>query len=137
MKFSNETLKEAVKEWRKDLKTTKNKYGHISEWDTSEVTDMHGLFQNYIGFIQDIGSWDTSNVINMSGMFCNANNFNQDISGWNVSNVTQMFHMFWNATRFNQDLSKWEVDNVINFELFDENTPNWIFGKPNFVNCNS
>ena len=87
VKFNNETLKGAVKEWRKDLKTAKNKHGHISEWDTSEVTDMHGLFQNYIGFNQDIGSWDTSNVINMSGMFWKANKFNQDISMWNVSKV--------------------------------------------------
>ena len=85
-KFNNEKLKEAVKEWRKDLKTNKNKYDHISELDTSEVTDMHGLFQNYIGI--------------------------------------------------NQDISKWNVSNVIDCKSFDQDAHNWIFGKPNFVNCN-
>ena len=164
-KFNNETLKEAVKEWRKDLKTNKNKYDHISELDTSEVTDMHGLFQNYIGINQDIskwnvsnletmnymfedaisfnqyiGSWDVSNVKRMDDMFAvvkwGENCFNQDLSTWDVNKVTNMSGMFCNANNFNQDISMWNVSNVIDCKSFDQDAHNWIFGKPNFVNCN-
>ena len=34
MKFNNETLKEAVKEWLEDATKAEAKYGHISSWDT-------------------------------------------------------------------------------------------------------
>lgn len=135
MKFNNETLKEAVKEWRKDLKNAKNKYGHITDWDTSEVTDMSGLFQNYRGFNQNIGKWVTSNVSNMDGMFYNAKKFNQDISGWDVSKVETMKYMFEDAISFNQNIGSWDVSNVTDCKLFDQNTHNWTFEKPNFVNC--
>ena len=40
MKFNNETLRAAVKEWLDDESKAEKKYGHISDWDTSEVTDM-------------------------------------------------------------------------------------------------
>ena len=36
--------------------------GDISSWDTSNVTDMKGMFSGATAFNQDIGSWDTSNV---------------------------------------------------------------------------
>ena len=44
MKFNNETLKEAVKEWLRDITKARAKYGHISSWVTSEVTDL--VFNN-------------------------------------------------------------------------------------------
>ena len=40
-------------------------YGHISDWDTSLVTNMASAFQGKGTFNQDIGSWDTSQVTNM------------------------------------------------------------------------
>ena len=69
MKFNNETLKEAVKEWLKDATKAESKYGHISSWDTSGVTDMSTLFEEEEEFNDDIGNWDVSNVTDMSGMF--------------------------------------------------------------------
>ena len=39
---------------------------------------------------RDIGDWDTSNVTDMSGMFNYADRFNQSISNWNTSNVKDM-----------------------------------------------
>ena len=48
-----------------------------------------------------ISDWDTSNVTNMSYLFANMTNFNSDISKWNVSNVTNMVGMFSNASNFN------------------------------------
>ena len=31
-------------------------------------------------FVGDLSNWDTSNVINMTGMFFNASKFNSDLS---------------------------------------------------------
>ena len=68
MKFNNETIREAVKEWLENDESAETKYGHISNWDTSEVTDMNELFMSAYEFNQPIGNWDVSNVANMVGM---------------------------------------------------------------------
>ena len=87
MKDSNE-LREAVALWSSDESTAKNKYGHIGNWDTSNVTDMSYMFQYASKFNGDIGNWNTSKVTNMVGMFFGANNFNKDyIINWDTSNV--------------------------------------------------
>ena len=44
-------------------------YGHISEWETSSVTTMYGLFFDKQSFNDNIESWDMSNVC---GMFASA-----------------------------------------------------------------
>ena len=59
------------------------KYGEISNWDTSRVTDMFCMFQF-------------------------AHSFNQPLNNWNVSNVTNMREMFYGAESFNQPLNKWD-----------------------------
>ena len=96
----------------------------ISNWDTSKVESMYGMFKSskYVGnkyagptsFNQDISNWDVSNVKNMSEMFLGATSFNQDISNWDVSNVENMAHMFSGATSFNQPIGNWNVSNVKN-----------------------
>jgi len=86
MKDSDE-LREAVKLWLTNESTAITKYGHISLWNTSNVTDMSGMFHNANNFNEDIGGWDTSNVTNMTCMFANANKFNKDISKWDTSKV--------------------------------------------------
>jgi len=42
-------------------------YGDIKEWDTSEITDMGGLFQSKSTFNEDISKWDVSQVTTMTG----------------------------------------------------------------------
>ena len=110
--FNNISLKSAVKEWLENSSKAEKKYGHISKWDTSNVTDMTDMFYGATAFNQDIGSWDTSNVTNMSIMFNNATAFNQDIGNWDTSSVTDMRHMFSGATAFNQDLTGWCVTKI-------------------------
>ena len=82
---------------------------HISNWDTSNVTDMSGLFQDQKAFDDDISGWDTSNVTDMSQMFMNATKFNKNIGGWDTSQVTHMNQMFYYASAFNQNLDTKKV----------------------------
>eukprot|EP00519_Triparma_laevis_P013984 CAMPEP_0182494894 /NCGR_PEP_ID=MMETSP1321-20130603/3726_1 /TAXON_ID=91990 /ORGANISM="Bolidomonas sp., Strain RCC1657" /LENGTH=780 /DNA_ID=CAMNT_0024698101 /DNA_START=97 /DNA_END=2436 /DNA_ORIENTATION=+ len=88
LSFSNETLKIAVNEWCRNSSAAEAKYGHIREWDTSNVTSMEGLFYEKGNFNGDISLWDVSNVTTMEKMFSWASLFNGDISSWDVSNVT-------------------------------------------------
>ena len=111
---TNAALKEAVNHWCEDPKTAEAKYGHISEWNTEEITDMSGLFRNKRYFNEYIGNWNTSNVTDMSGMFDNASKFNQYIGRWDTSKVTDMSDMFDNACKFNQPIGGWDTSNVTN-----------------------
>ena len=113
MKFNNETLKDAVKQWLNDASSAEATYGHISGWDTSGVTDMRILFNNAYSFNQPIGDWDVSNVTNMNNMFFRTASFNQPIGNWDVSNVIDMGGMFAQALNFNQPIGDWDVSNVI------------------------
>ena len=94
MKFNNETLSAAVKEWLDDESKAEKKYGHISDWDTSEVTDMQYLFKDAESFNQPLEKWDVSQVTNMSQMFYKATSFNQPLEKWDVSKVMNMYGMF-------------------------------------------
>ena len=68
----NGELKDAVKLWNDNKDMCIEKYGHISDWDTSKITDMTNLFKNKEYFNQDISRWDTSSVKYMDYMFFNA-----------------------------------------------------------------
>lgn len=103
--------------------------GDISQWDTSNVTNMSYLFAKSM-FNGDVSQWNTSNLTDMSGMFVRSA-FNGDISGWDVSRVHTM-HMLFRNSVFNGDLSKWNtsINIAINFlqaaltEIFQ-----WIWSK--------
>jgi surface protein len=114
-------IQTAVNEWVADPTAAEATYGHIKDWDVSNVTDMSSLFEGKSTFNDDISGWDVSSVTNMSGMFNGANNFNQDIGGWDVSSLTNMDSMFWLATNFNQDIGSWDVSSVTNmFGMFED-----------------
>ena len=81
--FTNKTLRRAVKDYlaggdRK--KRIVEKYGEISTWDTSKVTNMYELFHDARSFNQPLNNWDVSKVTNMEGMFQLAMSFNQPLA---------------------------------------------------------
>ena len=62
-------IREAVDLWCSDPAAAEEKYGHISKWDTSRVTNMRFLFAGAEDFNQPIGDWDVSNVLDHEDMF--------------------------------------------------------------------
>ena len=111
--------------------------GHISTWDTSQVTDFSYIFSEKQEFNEDISHWDVSSATTMHSMFTRAAAFDQDINSWMVDRVTDMSDMFSNAYAFNQPLNPppnggWNVSNVTNMEKmffiassFNQNLSNW------------
>jgi hypothetical protein len=71
---------------------------HIGGFDTSQVTNMSGMFNGASSFNQPIGQWKTNQVTGMRGMFCNASSFNQPIGQWKTNQVTDMSDMFLGAS---------------------------------------
>ena len=108
---------EAGKAWCGNPVKATVRYGHISKWNTSLVTNMKELFKWKRDFNDDISKWNVSNVTNMGAMFLieygSIGFFDGDISGWNVSSVTNMDAMF-SDTPFNGDISGWNVSSVTN-----------------------
>ncbi|RYY68137.1 BspA family leucine-rich repeat surface protein, partial [archaeon] len=68
---TNDTLKLAVQVWcdKGTRARAEREYGHISTWNTSQVTSMQELFRNKTDFNDDISTWNVSNVTNMEDMF--------------------------------------------------------------------
>ncbi len=66
---SNRTLREKVTLWFADREVALNRYGHISTWDTSYVTNMRDLFKHRIDFnYEEILSWDLNKVEDITNM---------------------------------------------------------------------
>ena len=113
--LTNQSINQAVRDYlaggaRKQRVVTK--YGDISNWDTSSVTNMNHMFHYAESFNQPLNKWNVSKVTSMNAMFYRAPSFNQPLNKWNVSKVTDMYAMFDDARSFNQTLNKWNVSNV-------------------------
>jgi len=107
IRFNNDTLRIAVREWQRDRAGALDRYGPIADWDTSHVTEMNALFANARTFNEPLTGWDTSSVESMSGLFQGAISFNQQLSQWDTRNVRNMGYLFENAVAFNQPLHGW------------------------------
>ena len=96
----------------------------LENWDVSNVKDMGHMFDGCKKFDCDLSGWNVSNVKNMGDMFANCESFKgKGLENWDVSNVTDMYRMFFNCKNFNCNLSKWNVSNVENMlYLFDNCT---------------
>jgi surface protein len=88
----------------------------ITEWDTSNVTDMSRMFFCCTSLKSlDLSNFDTSNVTNMIGMFNGCNSLESiDLSSFNnTSNVTDMSWMFYSCDNLTTlDLSSFDTSNV-------------------------
>ena len=113
---------------------------NVSNWDTSNVTDMSFMFYHCTDqdFNPDVSNWDTSKVTTLQSMFdgCTGNNFNPNFSNWDTSSVTTTEGMFYNCkgNSFNPDLVDWDTSNVTNTRYmfaynsgtsFNPNVSNW------------
>ena len=86
-KLTNATIRRAVRDYLNggaSRQRVVRKYGDISNWDVSNVTDMNHMFED-------------------------ATSFNQSLNKWNVSNVRKIINMFWGASSFNRNscLAPW------------------------------
>ena len=124
--LNDSNFQDAVDLWFSDERNATWTYGHISEWNTSAVTDMSQTFKDRTDFNEDISGWDTSSVTNMYSMFLGASSFNQPIGDWDTSSVTNMQALFM-LSNFNQPLGSWDVSNVTNMHSVFDHTP---FNQP-------
>ena len=130
--IDNSNFQTAVNLWFDNQAEANATYGHISDWNTSAVTNMANAFKDRTNFNEDIGNWDVSNVTNMSNMFRNTTLFNQDIGDWDTSNVTNMGYMFHFAWEFNQPIGDWDTTAVTSMaamfreaRAFNQNISDW------------
>ena len=139
-KFTDETLRSALREHRADIESDRIQIG---DWDVSDVTDMQMLFSGWDLFNQSL-NWntsgvrnmaftfdgctklnkplllDTSNVELMAFMFADCASFNQPLATFDTRKVTDMGSMFYKAARFNQSLAGFDTSNVRNMgSMFD------------------
>ena len=57
--LTDETFRTALALWFSDEAAAIETYGHISNWNTSGVTDMSSAFRGRENFNEDIGNWNT------------------------------------------------------------------------------
>ena len=97
-----------------------NRVIRIDNLDTSNVTDMYGMFNNCDNLKSiDLSSLDTSNVTDMGYMFYDCNNlFDADFSRFNTSNVTNVSNMFPSTKFASLDLSSFDFGKVSSISLF-------------------
>ena len=93
---ANQALRAKLMLWCSDGETAEARYGHISVWNTSGVTDMSSLGRTWDGSAvveTHCGTWDS---------------FNEDLSHWDTSSMT-MDRMFYTANSFNGDVSNFDT----------------------------
>ena len=101
---------------KSNIEKSVEKYGKMSTWVVSNITDMSNLFEGFVfDDINDIiSNWDVTEVKNMSYMFSKCQTFNQPLNSWIVSKVENMSFMFSGCSKFNQSLASWNVSKVMN-----------------------
>ena len=88
----------------------------LSALDTSEVTNMSGMFRDCSSLTSlDVSNFDTSNVTDMSSMFAECSSLTSlDLSKFDTSNVVDMSFMFYNIGLTNLDVSNFDTSKVTN-----------------------
>jgi surface protein len=68
-RLTDENFKQAIALWFRNEEQCRFRFGHISDWNTSRVTNMERAFDGRSDFNEDIGQWDVSRVTDMRRMF--------------------------------------------------------------------
>ena len=89
---------------------------NFSSFDTSKVTDMGGMFARCQAKSLDLSSFDTSKVTDMYAMFMNCRADSINLSSFNTSNVTDMQYMFYRCETEFLDISSFDTSKVTNME---------------------
>lgn len=93
----------------------------INFWDVAKVRDMSEMFASAIDFNQDLDDWNTKSVIDLTSMFNGAIAFNGQINNWNVSAVRDMTAMFRGASNFNKPVNNWNTKSLeYTFRMFED-----------------
>ena len=120
-------IRTAVEAWCANRAAAKSQYGPVASWNTSEITDMYGLFFGKAGFNEDISRWDVSNVTSLFYTFHLATSFNSDLSHWDVRQVTDVKRTFYGAKSFNRQLGgSWSNSTAIQIGTFGGGCPGSI-----------
>ncbi|MCR5690732.1 MAG: DUF285 domain-containing protein [Eubacterium sp.] len=102
----------------------KGNYLNLSELDTSQTTDMYGMFweASELLAIKGIEDFDTSKVTTMHNMFSNCHNLTDlDLTNWDTSQVTDMGSMFHQCMELAIE-QNFDTSNVTNMRcMFEEN----------------
>ena len=99
----------------------------LSNFDTSKVTDMGGMFRDMRNLTTlNLSSFDTSQVTDMGGMFADMRNLTTlDLSNFNTSKVTSMNAMFHDMHSLTAlDLSNFNTSKVTDMSYMFSNMSN-------------
>ena len=100
---------------------------NLSNFDTSKVTDMAGMFANMPNLVTlNLSSFDTSKVKNMTHMFHEMSKLTTlNLSNFDTSKVTSMTEMFSGASALvSLDLSNFNTSNVTDMTSMFAKTAN-------------
>ena len=119
--FQNRTDMDTIyNEWYEDSEQTTTKYGPENTWGTEKIEDFSCVFNGRIADNHpDISKWNTSNATNMDGLF-SFSNINQPIEThieneniyWDMSNVQSTIGMFYGNLEFNQRIRNWYLPSL-------------------------
>ena len=87
---------------------------------TNKNNSLHGIFSGCHSLTSlDVSNFDTSNVTDMSYAFYTNNLIELDLSDWDTSNVTNMNHILYSCQNLKTlDISNWNLNNVTNMGWF-------------------
>ena len=106
----------------------------LDKWNTSNVTNMEGLFvRSTVGSL-DLSGLDTSNITSTKEMFYDSNiPVVKGLENWNTSKVTYMGSMFYNSKMSTIDVSGFDTSNVTGMQyMFDSSAATEIKGLENW-----
>ena len=113
---------------------------NLSNFDTSKVKNMSGMFASIIGVTTlNLSNFDTSKVKNMSEMFASSIVGTLDLSNFDTSSVTNMSYMFSEmlGLRTIYVSDKFKTDSVTSGANMFFNSTNLVGGEGTVYNSNN